>query len=173
MRLRQATKILDRQAEGEHEYRSSTFRSAYARWRQTDGARGTERRLKELLRLVQAARPGVRGTERQFMTMASVQSRLTGSMSPRPREVEPDPTTPNGQWALYLRHLMGDMSAADLAREIHMSRTSVFKWLRGDVIPPLNVWAQIARTLHLPGWESLAPTAEFLAGLPKRKPRKA
>lgn len=94
-------------------------------------------------------------------------------MSPRPRAVEPDPTTPNGQWALHLRHLMGGKSADDLAAAIDRDRTSVFKWLRGDVIPPLEVWSQIAKTLQLSGWTALAPSDEFLATLPKRKPRKA
>lgn len=60
MTLRQSKKILDRQADGEHEYRSSTVRAAYWRWHRSKGAREAERRLKELLELVQAARPRCR-----------------------------------------------------------------------------------------------------------------
>ena len=95
------------------------------------------------------------------------------TMAGRKREREPDPSTPQGQWALWFRtKLPADFDADKFAETIGKDRSSVFNYLGGDSIPPVSHWPKIAKALRLPGWWSLCPTEEFILGLPGRKRRK-
>lgn len=99
-------------------------------------------------------------------------SKLRGSptkgapVAGRAREQEPDPRTIEGQWALWLRtKLPANTKADDLAEQIGVNRSTVFKWMRGEAVPHVSVWAELAKILNLPGWWSLCPPEDFIRGL--------
>jgi len=87
----------------------------------------------------------------------------------RPREKNPDPKTPEGQFALYLGHLMRSKGVSEeaLATAAEVSRASVFNWLRGDFVPAVRLWAAIAERLGLDDWRKLVPPDKFLKTLDK------
>lgn len=67
------------------------------------------------------------------------------------------PTTPREQFAARLRELAGDKTAAVLAEEWGYSPDAVLKFLRGDKLPEMNRWPEIAEALGLSSWLDLLP----------------
>ncbi len=83
----------------------------------------------------------------------------------RPRKTPPDPTTPEGQVAIHLDHLIKSkgMTALDLAEELNVSRATVFNWLRGQGVGgSLAHWPKIAKVFRLGKWQNVAPSEEIL-----------
>lgn len=86
----------------------------------------------------------------------------------RQREKQPNPKTPEGQFALYLAHLMErrSMDAAELAKESGISRATIFNWLREDGSPDVGQMGKLATAFGLKDWRKLCPPDGFLATLP-------
>ncbi len=112
---------------------------------------------------------------------AKRQAKLVGSPSKGPavagrqRTSEPNPTTPEGQWALWLRHLIekSGLSVSAFAKEAGKGNATVFRYMRGDVCPPLNEWPAIASALGLENWRGLIPPDDFVAKVaPKTRKKK-
>lgn len=105
--------------------------------------------------------------------------RVAGSQSGaakvgRKRTKEPDPTLPEGQCALYLRERMkqAGVDADQLAVRLEKDRSTVFKYLRGDVAISDSVRDQIAKSIGLTDYRDLMPTDEFLASIGQTVRRK-
>ena len=80
------------------------------------------------------------------------------------RRSDPDASTPSGQWAWWLRHLLPDgMTADELAEKAGKTRSAGFRWMRGVGVPPIDEWPAIAKAAGQPEhWLSLVPPAEFV-----------
>lgn len=89
----------------------------------------------------------------------------------RERTQEPDPTTPEGQWALYLCKLMDDrgISADALAESAEVARSLIFKYRRGETVPSIRVWGRFAAALGLSDWRALVPPDSFVKSLKKKR----
>jgi hypothetical protein len=90
-------------------------------------------------------------------------------MAGRRRTIEPNPHTPEGQWALYLAHLLDGKDLDQVAEAAGKNRSTLFRYLRGEFCPPIREWDALAKALNLKGWTALVPPAEFLTSLKKRK----
>lgn len=101
------------------------------------------------------------------MPAITIKGSNKGARVARPRSKEPNPRTPSGQWSLYLAHLMErrGFTADSLAAELGRSRSIVFRWLRGDSIPPVDHWPLIAEALGLSNWTELTPPLKFITKL--------
>lgn len=102
-------------------------------------------------------------------TATTLRGSKQGASVGRKREAEPDPTTPTGQWALWLAHLLEGKDVKAVTDAIGKDRSMMFKYLRGESCPHVSVWADIAKALGLPSWRSLVPPDDFVAGLKKRR----
>ena len=109
---------------------------------------------------------------KQANTLERSKSKGAGTVG-RQRTREPDPNTPEGQCALYLRHLMTerDKDAKSLADEIGVGRTTVFNYLAGETTPSDTTRNAIAKSLGLRDYRDLMPTDAFLAGIKRRRAR--
>lgn len=94
------------------------------------------------------------------MTMTA--NKMASSMN-RPREVQPNPKTAEGLFAIYLAHLIdkSGTTAGELAESIDVNRSTVFAWLRGDSAPQIRLWPDIAKALKLKNWRALLPPESF------------
>ncbi len=101
--------------------------------------------------------------------MTTTATKVSGMAAPQKHV--PDPQTPNGQWALWLRHLLEerDKTPDDLASGIGMSRALIYRWLAGKSVPAIAIWADIATFLTLDDWRALTPTCEHLESIGARK----
>lgn len=98
-------------------------------------------------------------------------TRKGAAVAARPRTQEPDPRTPEGQWALWLRKLMADarVDADKLAKAAGKNRSTIFMWLRGDTVPHLAVWQTLAKAVGKQTWRDLTPPDEFVDQVRRRK----
>lgn len=92
----------------------------------------------------------------------------------RKRINQPDPSTPEGQCALYLQRLLDNRDVDDVADAIGKHRSTLFKYLSGDTTPSDSVRNEIAKVIGLRDYRDLMPTDDFLAEIgqkPRRKRR--
>lgn len=110
---------------------------------------------------------------------AGGKARISGSTPPkgvagvgRRRIKEPDPTTPSGQFALYLAHLCKDYDPAEVAERAGISRATLFNYFNAATSPDLDVLDRLAKALGMNDYRAMMPSDRFLATLPKRPKRK-
>lgn len=99
--------------------------------------------------------------------MAAVQEKLTKGAPQvgRQKVIEPDPQSPRGQWALWLRyHFPANRSIPELAEALGVAKQTAHNWYNGTTVPDVDLWRPIAEFCgidHASTW-SLSPPPEFV-----------
>lgn len=77
----------------------------------------------------------------------------------RPREIEPDASTPEGQFALHLRALLKhrEWNHDELAERTGISRATLYHYTAGKRSPSIPELASIAKAFGFRSWGELAP----------------
>lgn len=77
----------------------------------------------------------------------------------RPREIEPDASTPKGQFALHLRELLKhrEWNHDELAKRSGLSRATIYNYTSGKHPPTIIELAAIAKAFGFRSWGELAP----------------
>jgi len=124
---------------------------------------------------VAAIRPDVVDAARAKLRRAGGTSTLEApngaSRMGRKRKYNPDPTTPAGQLALYLQHLVGD-DATKIAAKTGLSRATIFNYIGGTSSPSIAALNKIAKALGKSDYRDLIPPDDFVDGIGGNKRRK-
>lgn len=83
----------------------------------------------------------------------------------RKHKREPDPSTPSGQVALYLRELLRGQDMDELAERIGISRATLFNYTAGYTQPGPDTLDKLAKSLGKQDYRAMMPTDEFLASI--------
>ena len=86
----------------------------------------------------------------------------------RARQHHPDPKSPNGQIALWIRYCMpDDDTGTQLAAACKVHETTGFRWLSGQAVIGTENWPAIAAYLGFDHWDDVAPPQAFCAFVAK------
>lgn len=99
------------------------------------------------------------------MAARSPLKRKRANLAGRKRKLEPNPRTPEGQCALYLRSLLDGKDYSEVAESIGVQRSTLFNYVAGTTTPSDSVRDRLAKALGYRDYRDLMPTDDFLKSI--------
>jgi len=101
-------------------------------------------------------------TASRLVSRSPLKRKRAKNLAGRKRKLEPDPRTPEGQCALYLRQLLDGKDYTEVAESVGLQRSTLFNYVAGTTTPSDSIRDRIAKSLGYRDYRDLMPTDDFL-----------